>query len=240
MEPGAGMLFADKKGAMPCRARSKSSIDNLQSPIDNPRMHDSTDANEYGAAPVNTKRGTISVLSGCMFSGKTTELLRRLERIPPRSILVFKHVIDTRYEPDAVVSHGGKAVAAIRISSATEIADHVSDGVEMVAVDEGHFFDGGLVVVARDLASRGRNVIITLLDQDSWGRPFLVAERLCEIADEAAVLRAACAKCGAIADHTQRRTPIVDGNLVGGPESYEPRCRICWTAPPELPPSQWP
>ena len=101
------MAFGGKNTPPLLGARSKSPIDNLQSPIDNPRMQDSTDDRGYGAASVNPKRGTITVLSGCMFSGKTTELLRKLERIPQRSALVFKHVIDNRYDPDAVVSHGG-------------------------------------------------------------------------------------------------------------------------------------
>ena len=181
---------------------------------------------EAGDAP-------ITVLCGCMFSGKTTELLRRLGHRPPQATVVFKHIIDDRYELDAVVTHGGKAVPAVRISMAREILDHVGKGVELVAVDEGHFFDSSLVQVSQELARRGIAVIITLLDRDSWGRPFPLAEQLCAVAGEPVVGYAVCGQCGAAADRTQRVTPIVDGRMVGGPEHYEPRCQKCWTPPPQ-------
>ena len=203
-------------------------------------MQRSTNCGEPGTGAANTRSGTITVLSGCMFSGKTTELLRRLDQLPQGSALVFKHIIDNRYDPDAVVSHAGKAIAAVRISSAAEIPAHVHDGITTVAVDEGHFFDGGLVDVAQALAARGVNVIVTSLDMDSWGRSFPVIEQLRKVSDDDDVLQTTCARCGARADHTQRRTPIVDGDLVGGPESYEARCQRCWIPPPESPPLLWP
>ena len=182
-------------------------------------------------------RGMITVIAGCMFSGKTTELLRRLSELPPLSILVFKHMIDQRYWADAVMSHDGETWPAIRIASAEEIMDHLRPGIEVVAVDEAHFFDVNLVDVTRGLADRGISVITTSLDRDSWGRPFAVAERLCAIADESVVKYAVCSGCGVVADRTQRFTPIIDGNMVGGPESYEARCRKCWVPPPEPAPN---
>ena len=182
-------------------------------------------------------RGVITVIAGCMFSGKTTELFRRFAEFSPSSILVFKHVIDRRYRADAVVSHDGEAWPAIQIASADEIMDHIRPGIEVIAVDEAHFFDVSLVDVTRELAGRGISVITTSLDRDSWGHPFAVAEGLCAIADELIVKYAVCAKCGVVADRTQRFTPIIDGNMVGGPESYEARCQKCWVPPPEPAPN---
>lgn len=177
-------------------------------------------------------RGTITVIAGCMFSGKTTELFRRLAEFSLPSILVFKHVIDQRYRADAVVSHDGEEWPAIQIASADEIMDHLRAAIEVIAVDEAHFFDAKLVDVTCGLADRGVTVITTSLDRDSWGRPFAVAKRLCAIADESIVKHAVCAECGVVADRTQRFAPIIDGNMVGGPESYEARCQVCWVPPP--------
>lgn len=181
-------------------------------------------------------RGVLTVVCGCMFSGKTTELLRRLEGRSSQTARAFKHIIDVRYRPDAIVTHGGKAMPGITVAEAEAIPRYVERGIEVVAVDEGHFFDESLVEVCLGLACRGVSIIVTSLDRDSWGRPFPVAEQLAAAADEAVVKHAVCGRCGASADHTQRLTPIIDGNMVGGPESYEPRCRSCWTPPPEPPP----
>jgi thymidine kinase len=173
-----------------------------------------------------------------MFSGKTTELLRRLATSPRSSVLAFKHVIDRRYQVDAIVSHDGERWSAIPIRSAREIPDRVGTETKIVAVDEGHFFDLVLVEVARDLAVQGKDVIVTSLDRDSWGRRFTVADRLTALADEPVLRSTVCARCGSTADRTQRLTPIIDRNMVGGPESYEARCRSCWVRPPEPPPEE--
>jgi thymidine kinase len=182
-----------------------------------------------------SERGIITLISGCMFSGKTTALFRLLERCPPESVPAFKHVIDQRYAADQIVSHDGKGWPAVVISNAVEIPGRVGDGVKVVALDEAHFFYVGLVQVVRELASRGIDVILTSLDRNSWGRPFAVAEQLRAIADQPVTLHAVCARCGATADRTQRLTPIVNAQMVGGPESYEARCQACWSPPPEDP-----
>lgn len=184
------------------------------------------------------RRGRLTVICGCMFSGKTTELLRRLATSPRSSVLAFKHVIDRRYQADAIVSHDGERWSATPIRSAAAIPAHVGPKTETVAVDEGHFFDVILVDVARDLVAQGTDVIITALDRDSWGRPFTVADRLMARADEPVLRSTVCARCGSTADRTQRLTPIIDGDMVGGPESYEARCRSCWVRPPEPPPEE--
>ena len=105
----------------------------------------------------------------------------------------------------------------------------------MAAIDEAHFFDASLAAVVAGLAQRGVDVVVTSLQPDSWGRPFTVAERLLAIADEPMVTTATCARCGALADRTQRLTPIVDGQMVVKPSNYEPRCRSCWRPPLEPP-----
>ena len=176
-------------------------------------------------------RGTLTLILGCMFSGKTTELLRSLTHLEPRSIRVFKHIIDNRYDPDSVVSHGGKAIPAVRIASAEDIPALIGDDISCVAIDEGHFFDRSLADVAESLARRGLGVLVTALDRNSWSKPFSVVDELRLVADREVLLFATCASCGARADRTQRTKPIVDGQMVGGPESYEPRCARCWGPP---------
>jgi len=188
------------------------------------------------AGPRPTHRGAITVIEGCMFAGKTTTLFRRLGDHPPQVVLAFKHAIDRRYRPEAIVSHGGKSFPAVVIGSAEEIFARLGPQVRVVAVDEGHFFDEALIEVTNAIAARGLDVFVTTLDRDSWGRPFPVAERLRAAANHPVRLTAVCARCGAVGDRTQRLTPIVGGDLVGGPESYEPRCRLCWSPPPETPP----
>ncbi len=181
------------------------------------------------------RRGTVTLISGCMFSGKTTELLRRLSRFPLSSILAVKHTIDTRYSETQIVSHAGAAFPAIAISDPLNITTYLSDDIEIVGVDEAHFFGENLADVVLQVADRGIDVILTSLDPNSWGRPFGVNGRLRAIADKPILKCAICACCGGSADRTQRLTPIVDGKIVGGPESYEPRCRTCWAPPPESP-----
>ncbi len=180
-------------------------------------------------------RGTITVICGCMFSGKTTELLRRLAECPRGKALAFKHAIDTRYSASAIVSHAGKASPAIVVTDASAIERHVTDGIGLAAIDEAHFFDESLADVVARLAQRGMDVVLTALQPDSWGRLFPATQRLLEIADEPIVTTATCARCGASADHTQRLTPVIDGQMVVEPSNYEPRCRNCWRPPPEPP-----
>lgn len=192
----------------------------------------STDRNDHPLAG----RGTVTLIGGCMFSGKTTELLRRLRACPPDATMVFKPVIDRRYRADAVVTHGGLAIPAISVRSADDLSSRLHSRIEIVALDEAHFFEPDLADLVGRLASDGVSVLLTALDRDSWGGPFLVIERLLALADEAIIRHATCARCGENADRTQRLTPITEGNMVGGAESYEPRCRSCWHPPPEPPP----
>ncbi len=166
-----------------------------------------------------------------MFSGKTTELICRVEKYPADSVLAIKHAIDTRFERDAIISHGGRAIAATPVSSAKEMLNLVGAQTQVVAIDEGHFFDLELVGVIEALNDRGLNVMLTSLEPDSWGRPFPINEMLRKLAAECVLETAICARCGGVADRTQRLTPVVAGNMVVDPSQYEPRCRTCWRAP---------
>lgn len=172
-----------------------------------------------------------------MFSGKTTALLQRLRSSNVTSVLAVKPAIERRYSETQIVSHGGLAYPAAPISAPFEMLQLAGDHTEVVGVDEAHFFDEGLIEVADTLRRRGIHVLFTALDLSSWGRSFPVIDSIRRMSDEVAVLHAVCAQCGRRADHTQRLTPIVGASLVGGPESYEPRCPSCWRPPAEPQPS---
>ena len=179
----------------------------------------------------DARRGFITFICGCMFSGKTTELIRRISRYSTSKTVAIKHEIDTRYSETDIVSHAGKAYPARVVAEARQISAHLRDDTEIVALDEAHFFDENLVEVTLQLATRGIDVVLASLHPDSWGKPFPVGERLRAIADEPITLFATCARCGETADCTQRLTPISGSNMVGGAESAEPRCVKCWTPP---------
>ncbi len=181
------------------------------------------------------RRGKVELIWGCMFSGKTEELLRRVRGVAPDAVILIKHCRDDRYSRTEIVTHREERHVAITVSRAAEIPQQVPPGTKWVGIDEGHFFDSSLPEVCAELAERGCTVVVTALDLDSWGRPFAVVNRLRERADAVWLKRAVCARCGRPADHTQRTAPIVGGNLVGGPEAFEPRCVSCWSPPPEDP-----
>jgi len=175
----------------------------------------------------------LELILGCMFSGKTTELLRRIRAAEPGAVGVYKHSIDDRYRRDAVVAHTFDAVPAQPVDGAETLRQRILTNRErLIAVDEAHFFDDALVDVCGRLSHQGYALVLTALDRDSWGRPFPLIERLRTISTRVTVVHAICARCGALADRTQRTTPIIDDYMVGGPESYEPRCAACWRPPP--------
>ncbi len=178
-------------------------------------------------------RGTIEVICGCMFAGKTVELLRRLRERPDGQVQAFKHCRDERYSQTEIVCHNGDRFPARRVAAAPEILSHVQGHETLIGIDEGHFYDASLPDVCRQLSARGAEVVVTTLDPDSWGRPFAHIEQLKAAANRVTKLWAVCAVCGQPADCNQRTTPIQDGNIVGGPEAFEPRCRAHWRPPPE-------
>jgi thymidine kinase len=177
----------------------------------------------------NTKNGSINVICGPMFSGKTEELLRRLKRarIAHLPIAIFKPVIDTRYSELNIVSHDANYYPSLVISHAADMLKH-SANAEVVAFDEGQFFDDALPEVAEQMARSGIRVIAAGLDMDSQGKPFGPMPQLMAVADHITKLSAICVVCGMDATHSFRKTDIVETIMVGGKDIYEPRCRNCF------------
>lgn len=179
--------------------------------------------------------GWIEVICGCMFAGKTEELIRRINVLTygKQKIVAFKPCIDNRYSAEDIVSHNGKKVKSFPISDANQIWEHVDDDVDVVAIDEVQFFDAKIVDVCEQLAYKGKRVMVAGLDMDFRGEPFGVMPQLLTRAEFVTKLTAVCVKCGSPATRTQR---LVNGApakytdsivLVGASENYEPRCRHC-------------
>lgn len=179
--------------------------------------------------------GRCVLITGCMFSGKTTALLRAARLFPEPARVLVKHAGDTRYRADAIVTHDGDHLPAHAIADARAITELIDEQTHLVVVDEVHFFDDSLADVLAALTRCGIGVVAAGLRLGCWGQSFPSIERLVELSDGRRELKARCARCGQSADRTQRTTPIVAGRLVGGAESYEPRCTECWTPPPGSP-----
>lgn len=179
--------------------------------------------------------GYIEVISGCMFAGKTEELIRRIKvlEFAKKNVLVFKPALDNRYSDTKVVSHGGSAVDSIVVDNARAILDFVKDDTDVVAIDEVQFFDKDIMLVCDYLAKKGVRVMAAGLDTDFRAEPFGVMPQLITDAEFVTKLTAVCVKCGAPATRTQRlvngkpasyHDPII---MVGAAEAYEARCRHC-------------
>lgn len=179
------------------------------------------------------KPGYIEVITGCMFAGKTEELIRRINvlQYAKENILVFKPVIDNRYSETEVVSHAGSRTESHNVASALEILDFVDENTNVVAIDEVQFFDENIIKVCDYLALKGIRVMVAGLDMDFRGEPFGVIPKLMTTAEFVTKLTAVCTVCGGPATRTQRLVddhpasyddPII---LVAASESYEARCR---------------
>ena len=173
--------------------------------------------------------GWIEVVTGCMFSGKTEELIRRLRRAQyaRQSVVVFKPGIDARYSEDSVGSHSGQRMRSFNIERAAEIRDLVGEA-QVVGVDEAQFLDPELVDVCEELANDGRRVIVAGLDMDYLGRPFEPIPHLLAVAEYITKQLAICVVCGNPADRSQRLVDRGSRVLVGEAEAYEARCRLHW------------
>jgi len=179
------------------------------------------------------QNGSIEVVCGSMFSGKTEELLRRVKRaqIARQKVQVFKPVIDNRYSVDHVQSHNANRVLSSPVQNARDILDRVDDNTLVVGIDEAQFFDESIVDVAQKLAYRGMRVICAGLDMDFRGQPFGPMPRLLAVAENVTKLQAVCVVCGNSASRSQK----VAGNTsagaerieVGAKDLYEARCRFC-------------
>jgi thymidine kinase len=185
--------------------------------------------------------GSIEVITGSMFSGKTDELIRRLRRatIARQVVQVFKPAIDNRYAEQKVTSHAGNNYDAIPIQSSEDILRLLDEQATVVAVDEAQFFDSHVITVIQELANRGLRVIVAGLDTDFRGEPFGPMPTLIAQAEHVDKLHAICMVCGEDACRTQR---LVNGSpahyhdpvvIVGASEMYEARCRAHHEVPRE-------
>jgi thymidine kinase len=179
--------------------------------------------------------GWVHVICGCMFCGKTDEMLRLLRRfsIAGRTVVLVKPRLDTRTAEERVISRSGAHHQAVAVDGAAQIEGIVGDA-DIVAIEEGQFFDDALPETVQHLADVGKQVLITGLDQDFRGIPFGPMPRLMALADQVTKLTAICMVCGEPATRTQR---LIDGEpapadspliVIGGmgDERYEARCRL--------------
>jgi thymidine kinase len=178
--------------------------------------------------------GWIEVIAGCMFSGKTEELIRRLRRatIAKQKVKVFKPKIDTRYSEGSIVSHSEQSLPSTIIEDVREII-HLSKDAQVVGIDEAQFFSNDLMHVCNTLASNGKRVIVAGLDQDYRGIPFEPMPQLLAIAEYITKTLAICVNCGNPADKTQRKIISLERVVVGASDIYEARCRKCHYIPEE-------
>jgi thymidine kinase len=182
------------------------------------------------APPPADRPGSIEVITGSMFSGKSEELIRRVRRaqIARQRVQLFKPQIDARYSAAEIVSHSEMKMPSQVVDEATAILPLVKDDTEVVAIDEGQFFDASLVQVVDALANRGLRVIVAGLDQDYRGRPFEPMPQLMAVAEYVDKTLAVCMRCGAPANRSQRLVATADRVVVGGAGQYEARCRRCF------------
>ncbi|HZY38253.1 MAG TPA: thymidine kinase [Mucilaginibacter sp.] len=175
--------------------------------------------------------GSIEVVCGSMFSGKTEELIRRLNRarIAKLKVEIFSPKADTRYVQNALVSHNDNSISSTPVENASSILLLASD-VNVVGIDEAQFFDDELPDVCNVLANRGVRVIVAGLDMDFKGQPFGPMPSIMAIADSVTKLQAVCVQCGNPAMYSYRLVSSDSKILLGEKESYEPRCRACYLA----------
>jgi thymidine kinase len=175
------------------------------------------------------RKGHIEVICGSMFSGKTEELIRRLNRafIAKQKVEIFKPSIDKRYHDTDVVSHNDNAIRSTPVNFADDIILLAGD-CDVVGIDEVQFFDSRIVHVANVLANSGKRVILAGLDMDFEGHPFEPMPQLLAIAEYVTKVHAICMKCGELASFSYRLIETKEKVLVGEKESYEARCRKCF------------
>ena len=178
--------------------------------------------------------GWIEVITGCMFSGKTEELIRRLRRaqIAKQKIKIFKPRIDARYSNNSIVSHNEQSLPSILIDDIKEVLEH-SDEAQVIGIDEAQFFNDSIINICNTLASQGKRVIVAGLDQDYTGKPFEPIPQLLATAEYITKQHAICVVCGNSADKTQRKTTNPERVIVGAADIYEARCRKCHYIPSE-------
>jgi len=175
------------------------------------------------------RTGWVEVICGCMFSGKTEELIRRLRRarIADLRVEVFKPLLDTRFDASSIVSHDTTALLATPIEHSEQLLDLHPD-TSVVGIDEAQFFDAQLPAVCHRLALNGVRVIVAGLDMDYRGQPFGPMPALLATAEYVTKVHAICVHCGNLATHSYRLSGEEEVVLLGEKEHYEPRCRSCY------------
>ena len=175
------------------------------------------------------RRGSIEVICGSMFSGKTEELIRRLKRakIANLRVEIFKPKIDVRYDVHNIVSHDENAILSTPIDNSQTIL-LLHNEADVIGIDEAQFFDDQLPDVCDQLALRGHRVIVAGLDMDYTGKPFGQIPFLLSKADYITKLHAICVKCGNISNYSFRKKADKTQVLLGEKDVYEPRCRKCY------------
>mgnify|MGYP000016449753 CR=1 FL=1 len=184
------------------------------------------------SVPKNT--GWIEVIAGCMFSGKTEELIRRLRRakIAKQNVKIFKPKIDTRYSDKKIVSHSEQSLPSVLLEDINDVIE-LSKDAQVIGIDEAQFFSNDIIDICNQLAGNGKRVIVAGLDQDYRGIPFEPMPQLLSIAEYITKTLAICVECGNPADKTQRKTESSERVIVGASDIYEARCRKCHYIPEE-------
>lgn len=178
----------------------------------------------------NKRKGSIEVICGSMFSGKTEELIRRMKRavFAKQKMEIYKPAVDTRYDDLKVVSHDSNSIHSTPVASSSNILLLAND-LDVVGIDEAQFFDQGLVEVCNQLANSGIRVIVAGLDTDYLGKPFGPMPALLAIAEYVTKVHAICMNCGNLANHSHRITNEQSLVLLGEAHNYEPLCRNCFS-----------
>jgi thymidine kinase len=181
------------------------------------------------SARVTGKRGSIEVITGSMFSGKTEELIRRLRRaqFAGLKVEIFKPSLDNRYSETRVVSHDEKSIISTPVSNASSILLLAGD-VDVVGIDEAQFFDASITEVCNKLADKGVRIIVAGLDMDFMGNPFGPIPSLVAIAEYVTKVHAICMRCGNLANYSFRKSDEEQVVLLGEKNLYEPLCRVCF------------
>lgn len=176
-----------------------------------------------------SRSGWIEVVCGSMFSGKTEELIRRLNRamLANQHVEIFKPAVDKRYDEVKIVSHKDSSIPSNPVNFANDILLRAGN-CEVVGIDETQFFDDEIVNVANELANQGKRVIVAGLDMDFKGIPFKPMDSLMAVAEYITKVHAVCMKCGNVASYSHRRTKSKKTIVLGEKDIYEALCRSCF------------
>jgi thymidine kinase len=175
------------------------------------------------------RRGSIELITGSMFSGKTEELIRRLRRaqFAGLKVEIFKPSLDKRYSETKVVSHDETSISSTPVENASSILLLATD-CDVVGIDEAQFFDNSIVEVCNSLADSGMRIVVAGLDMDFMGRPFGPMPALLAIAEYVTKVHAICTRCGNLAQYSFRKSEEARQVLLGEKDLYEPLCRRCY------------